>query len=86
MSYSVEVTPAAERQIRKLDRETQRRVLTCLEKLGEEPRPRDCVKLQAEDLYRVRAGDYRIIYEIEDRRLIVLVLKVGHRREVYKER
>ena len=87
MAYTVEVAPAADRQIRKLDRETQRRVLTSLEKLGHEPRPQGSVKLQsAEDLYRVRVGDYRIIYEISDRRLLVLVLKVGHRSEVYKER
>ncbi len=87
MAYTVEVAPAADRQIRKLDRETQRRVLTSLEKLGQEPRPQGSVKLQAvEDLYRVRVGDYRIIYEIFDRHLLVLVLKVGHRSEVYKGR
>ena len=85
MTYTVEVTPAAGRQIRKLERETQRRVLACLEGLGEEPRSKDSVKLQAaEDLYRVRVGDYRIIYEISDRQLLVLVLKVGHRREIYR--
>ena len=85
MTYTVEVAPAADRQIRKLDRETQRRVLACLERLGEEPRSKDSVKLQAaEDLYRVRVGDYRIIYEISDRQLLVLVLKVGHRREIYR--
>ena len=85
MTYTVEVAPAAGRQIRKLDRETQRRVLACLEGLSEEPRSKDSVKLQAaEDLYRVRVGDYRIIYEISDRQLLVLVLKVGHRREIYR--
>jgi len=58
-----------------------------LEGLGTEPRSRDSSKLQApEDLYRIRVGDYRIIYEIFDRRLLVLVLKVGHRSEVYKRR
>ena len=87
MTYTVEVAPAADRQIRKLDRETQRRVLTALERLSEDPRPSGSVKLQtAEDLYRVRVGDYRVIYEISDRRLLVLVLKVGHRSEVYKGR
>jgi mRNA interferase RelE/StbE len=85
LTYTVEVTPAAGRQIRKLDREAQRRVLACLERLGEEPRSQDSIKLQAaEDLYRIRVGDYRIIYEISDRQLLVLVLKVGHRREIYR--
>jgi mRNA interferase RelE/StbE len=87
VNYTVEVAPAAGRQIRKLDREIQRRVLTCLEGLGADPRPPDSVKLHGpEDLYRVRVGDYRIIYEIFDRNLLVLVLKVGHRSQVYKRR
>jgi mRNA interferase RelE/StbE len=85
VAYTVEVAPAAQRQIRKLDSETQRRVLKVLEQLGAEPRPHDSIKLQAaEDFYRVRIGDYRVIYEISDRRLVVLVLKVGNRRDIYR--
>lgn len=86
-AYTVEVAPAANRQIRKLDRETQKRLLSVIETLQEQPRPREATKLQGgEGLYRVRSGDYRIIYLIEDRKLLVLVVKVGHRREVYKQR
>ena len=87
MTYIVEVAPAAGRQIRKLDRETQRRIVARLAELEDEPRPQDVKKLQGEeDLYRVRVGDYRIVYQIVDRRLLVLVLKVGHRREIYRGR
>ncbi|HEX4963570.1 MAG TPA: type II toxin-antitoxin system RelE/ParE family toxin [Thermoanaerobaculia bacterium] len=57
MQYTVEVTPAAGRQIRKLDRSTQKRILARIEKLEEEPRPRDASKLQSpEELYRIRVG------------------------------
>lgn len=83
--YAVEVTPAASRQIRKLDRNTQKRILARIEKLEEEPRPHDASKLQSpEELYRIRVGDYRIVYQIEDDRLVVLIVKVGNRREVYR--
>ena len=86
MAYTVEVAPAAGRQIRKLDREAQRRVLAALDKLRDEPRSHDAIKLQGnENLYRVRVGDYRIVYAIEDDRLVVLVVKVGHRRDIYKD-
>lgn len=83
--YTVEVTPAAGRQIRKLDRNTQKRILARIEKLEEDPRPHDASKLQSpEDLYRVRVGDYRIVYQVEDDRLIILIVRVGNRREVYR--
>jgi mRNA interferase RelE/StbE len=83
--YTVEVSPAASRQIRKLDRNTQKRVLARLEKLEEDPRPHDASKLQSpEELYRIRVGDYRIIYHIEDDRLLILIVKVGNRREIYR--
>jgi mRNA interferase RelE/StbE len=53
--------------------------------LANNPRPRDSEKLQgAEDLYRIRSGDYRIIYQIAEARLLVLVVRIGHRREVYR--
>ena len=83
--YAVEVTPAASRQIRKLDRNTQKRVLARIEKLEEDPRPRDASKLQSpEELYRVRVGDFRIVYQVEDDRLLVLIVRVGNRREIYR--
>jgi mRNA interferase RelE/StbE len=83
--YTVEVTPAAGRQVRKLDRNTQKRILDRIEKLEEDPRPHDAVKLQSpEGLYRLRVGDYRIVYQIEDDRLVVLIVRVGNRKEVYR--
>jgi mRNA interferase RelE/StbE len=85
MRYSVELAPAAARQLRKLDRNTQSRILSCLEGLQSDPRPQNSLKLQgSEDLYRVRTGDMRILYQILDQRLLVLVVKIGNRRDVYK--
>lgn len=85
MAYTVEISPAAKRQIRKLDRPVQGRIIRRLEELQSDPRPPDVEKLEGgENDYRVRVGEYRIVYEIRDKTLLVLVLKVGHRREIYR--
>jgi mRNA interferase RelE/StbE len=83
--YQVEIAPAAQRQIRKLTTDVQQKIIQRLEALAVDPYPAGVVKMRGEQsLYRVRLGDYRIIYEIQDEELLILVLKVGHRRDVYK--
>ena len=85
MPYSVEVTPAAQRDLRALERGILDRVDRKIRALAENPRPPDVEKLEgAGDLYRVRVGDYRILYGIEDDRLLVLIVRIRHRREVYR--
>jgi mRNA interferase RelE/StbE len=86
MAYVVEFSPAALRQLRKLDPPIQKRLLRRVAKLEKQPRPKSAKRLQGstERLYRVRESDYRIVYTIEDDRLIVLVLRLGHRSEVYR--
>lgn len=84
-TYRVELTERAERDLRRLDRQTQTRVITALSGLTVDPRRHPQVKrLVGEDGYRLRVGDYRVLFQIEDDRLIVLVLQIGHRREVYR--
>ena len=83
--YSIEVSATAERQIKKLTKRDQHRVINVIKQLGAEPRPRGCRKLRAyDDIYRVRTGVFRILYSVEDDRLLVLVLKVGHRKGIYR--
>lgn len=84
MPCRLDYAPAASKSIEKLPRTLQQRILARVEGLATEPRPPGCVKLAGQDAYRVRVGDYRIIYTIHDQRLIVLVIDVGHRREVYR--
>jgi mRNA interferase RelE/StbE len=86
MAYVVEFAPAARRQLKKLDRPVQKRILRRVERLEDQPRPKTAEKLKGttEPLDRIREGDYRIIYAIEDDRLIVLVVRIGHRSEVYR--
>lgn len=86
MTYAVLLAPAAERQLKALDKPLQQRITKRLAKLGDNPRSYGVDKLAGEDdLYRVREGEYRIIYTIQDKELIVLVVKIGHREEVYRK-
>lgn len=87
MSYRVLLTPAAERQLRKCDPPVRRRIQAVVELLAEQPRPPAAKQLVGgAGEWRVRTGDYRIVYEIEDEVLTILVLRVGHRRDVYEAR
>lgn len=82
--YTVEFSSAAAKQVRKLDRGARTRVLRALSALAEEPRPAGVKKLVgADNAWRIRIGEYRAIYEIDDGVLTVVVFRVGHRREVY---
>jgi mRNA interferase RelE/StbE len=86
MAYAIEFSPTAQRQLRQLHQTNQKRVLRRIGRLEKQPRPRSAKKLQGskEPLFRIREGDYRIVYTIEDERLIVLVIRIGHRSEVYR--
>ncbi|MDQ3907800.1 MAG: type II toxin-antitoxin system RelE/ParE family toxin [Acidobacteriota bacterium] len=85
MRYSVSFAPAALRQFRKFPAAVQKRLSPHIDALAADPRPRGVVKLSGvSDIYRIRVGDYRIVYEIRDAVLVVLVLKIGDRRDVYR--
>lgn len=85
--YRIELSRGAEKALAALPGEARRRIASKIDALAENPRPPGTKKLTGEDdLYRVRVGDYRVVYEIRDRVLIVLVLNIGHRREVYRRR
>lgn len=86
MAYKVEFAPAAARQIKKLPTSSQKRIITRIENLASNPGPPGSKQLEAkENLYRLPAGDYRIIYQIQDTILLILVVKIGHRRDVYRK-
>ena len=84
-SYRIEFTTAAAKELRKLDPGIRRRILSGIAELGQDPRPAGCKKLVGESTaWRIRVGDYRILYEVVDNLLLVTVVRVAHRREVYK--
>jgi len=84
-TYRVEVSATAERQLRKLPRPDQIRVVRVMQGLSVDPRPPGRRKLSGyDDVFRVRVGRYRVLYSLEDRRLVIIVLKVGDRKDVYR--
>jgi mRNA interferase RelE/StbE len=85
MTYRIELTKAAERDLRAAPKPMLKRLDVCIRGLADDPLPPGVIKLKNSDgLYRVRVSDYRIIYRIEQEILTVLVVKIGHRREVYR--
>lgn len=84
MAYEIELTRAAAREFKKLERTVQVRLKDAIDALADDPRPGGVKKLAGEDnLWRVRVGDYRIIYSIYEDRLIVLVVRLRHRKDAY---
>lgn len=87
MTYEITLAPAAARQLRKFDPQVRRRIQGAVELLADDPRPPAATRLVGGGgEWRVRTGDYRIIYEVRDDELLVLALRIGHRRDVYEAR
>ncbi|RPI64088.1 MAG: type II toxin-antitoxin system RelE/ParE family toxin [Planctomycetaceae bacterium] len=87
MPYRLEIKESARKQIIRLAKPDQRRVMAAIADLAETPRPDGVRKIVgADNAYRIRVGDYRIVYEIHDRVLTVYIVRVGHRKDVYRNR
>ncbi|WP_188042902.1 type II toxin-antitoxin system RelE family toxin [Changpingibacter yushuensis] len=85
MTYAISYVPSAARAMRKLDRVTARRVADAISELASEPRPPGFLQMKGGDgELRIRVGDYRVVYDVRDEELVVLVLRLGHRREIYR--
>ncbi len=85
MTYQIDFSRLAEKQFEALPTQVQQRLQPRIDALAEAPRPPGVLKMEGEEnLYRIRVGNYRIIYEIQDRVLLIVVVKVGHRSNVYR--
>lgn len=82
--YSVFILRRAQKELAHLPGVAYEQVRDAIRALGQNPRPPGCLKLTGRDGWRIRVGDYRVIYEIDDKRGIVTVLHIGHRRDVYR--
>ena len=83
--YSVEFKPQAAQFITRQSKKIQRQLIAHIEALAVNPRPAGCKLLYAQEkLYRIRSGDYRIIYQIQDRKLLVVIVKVSDRKDIYR--
>ena len=84
--YNLVFRPSVTRDVKGIPPQDLKRILERIEALRDEPRPAGAVKLSGMEYYRVRQGDYRIVYEIQDDVLVVIVVKIGHRREIYRKK
>jgi mRNA interferase RelE/StbE len=84
MTYRIEISRRAAKAVTSLDKPLRRKILAAIDALSGNPRPVGCKKLAGQQAWRIRVGDYRIIYEIHDQVLLVIVVDIGHRREIYR--
>ncbi|MBZ5562885.1 MAG: type II toxin-antitoxin system RelE/ParE family toxin [Acidobacteriia bacterium] len=85
MPYTIRFTPRARRDFSSLDRVLQERLEQHIDRLAENPFPAGAKRLHAEEpYYRIRVGDYRIIYQVDGQQLLVIVIRIGHRKDVYR--
>jgi mRNA interferase RelE/StbE len=83
--YNIEWKPSARKELRNLNKVTIIRILSAIEKLAENPSPHDSRKLRGSiNTYRIRVGDYRVIYSVSPPALTIEIIRIGHRRDIYK--
>jgi mRNA interferase RelE/StbE len=82
--YEIYFKESVWKELKKVPKNDLKRILSRIENLGDDPRPTGCEKLASHELYRVRQGNYRTVYSIQDNELTVWVIKVGHRKNVYR--
>ena len=83
-NYNLQIKPSAAKELEVLPKKDRQRVAARIQALATDPRPKGSEQLSGQDLYRVRQGNYRILYTINDAALLVVIYKIGHRREVYR--
>ena len=83
--FSIELKSSARKSLEKLEVKDRLRVYAAIELLSENPRPPFSVRIKGSEFLRVRVGDYRILYSINTGRLVILIIDIGHRREIYRE-
>jgi mRNA interferase RelE/StbE len=83
-SYKIVIKKSVSKDLKNIPQKNVQRILSAIQNLAEEPRPPQAKKLSGQERFRIRQGNYRILYTIEDNRLVVCVVKVGNRRDVYR--
>ena len=84
--YEIVFKRSVAKDLRKIPSKDLSRILKVIEQLADNPRPAGFEKLSSQERYRIRQGDYRVLYEIKESRLILIIVKVGHRRDIYRNK
>ncbi len=85
MSYTIQIKRSAQKSLAQITEPYQAKIISAIQQLAYNPRPSGCKRLSGKEAWRIRVGDYRILYEIKDRQLLILIVVIGHRREVYAD-
>ena len=83
-NYKIEIKKSAAKEISKLPKVALRRIVDKIQTLSSDPRPSGCKKLSGDEKYRIRVGVYRILYSVDDEIVVIFIVKVGHRKDIYK--
>jgi len=83
-NYRLLIKPSAVKELEAIPRKDRQRIVTKMKSLSAEPRPAGCEKLTGHELYRVRQGNYRVVYSVDDTAAQVTIIKLGHRKDVYR--
>ncbi|OQW47626.1 MAG: addiction module toxin RelE [Proteobacteria bacterium SG_bin7] len=83
-SYKIEFSSSARKELKKLPKPYIKNIVAAIDELATSPFPSGVKKLVGEELYRIRVGPYRILYEVEGKALLILIIKIGHRKDVYR--
>jgi len=84
-NYKIEISLTADRQFKELPQLEQLRIARAIQQLGANPYPTGCRKLTGyKDMFRIRVGNYRVIYSVDKKRIVIIILKIGHRKDVYR--
>ena len=83
VNYKIEIKKSAAKEISKLPKVAVQRIVNKIQTLSDDPRPNGCKKLSGDEKYRIRIGVYRVLYSIMDEKLVIYIVKVGHRKEIY---
>ncbi len=84
MAYSISIKQSAAKALEKIARDERLRIISAIDQLGENPAAGSVLKGEFSGLRRIRVGNYRVVYEVQDQQLVILVIRIGHRREVYR--
>ncbi len=84
MRFQIEILRSAQKSLSQIQSQDQERIIEAIRSLADEPRPHGCKKLSGRDAWRIRVGNYRVIYEIRESKLVVLIVDIGHRKEIYR--
>ncbi len=87
MAYKIKIKESAQKVLKKLDKPIKSRIWVAISELANQPHPTESVKMSGyDDLWRIRVGDWRIIYQIRDDEMVILIVRVGHRRDIYRRK